>query len=210
MRLYLGVSILTLLLSLPVDLKAQRNNIIVSNRLEQLTRLNGNLVYSAIFSLPKTHNIFLEAAGYEAWQTYRPDDLPRHLSDEQKANILSKSANYLKGLTDYQQHNYLGQLAAWIISERQLMVYEELTSIEQTLSVFYQIRETQNFFKPYLESRGLDLNTDPEMVATTLSSAEGSEITYHILNRLAIMNPKEKLTFFRDFYDDLIKDLPKW
>jgi hypothetical protein len=210
MRHFLGISIFILLLIPPVVLKAQQNNTKVGNRLEQLTRLNGDLVYSAIFSLPQTHNIFLEAAGDVAWQTYRPGDMPRHLSDEQKANILSKSADYLNGLTDYQQHQYMGQLTDWIISERQLLVYEQLTSIEQTLSACYQIHETQIFFKPYLRSRGLDLDTDPKMVATTLSSAEGSEITYQILNQLAVMNQKEKLTFFRDFYDDLIKDLPKW
>ncbi|HKJ45611.1 MAG TPA: hypothetical protein VJ991_07270 [Balneolales bacterium] len=209
MRDYLGIFISVLLLSLPVVLKAQQNTP-KDSRLEQLTRLNGWVIYSAIFSLPQTHHIFLDAAGDEAWQTYQPGDMPLHLSDEQKANILSKSALYLKGLTEYQQHQYLGQLVDWIISERQLQIYKQLTSVEQTLAVYYQIHETRSFFKPYLQSRGLDLNTDPKMVAATLSSAEGSEITYQILNRLALMNQKEKLTFFRNFYDHLIKDLPKW
>jgi len=209
---YFKLFIISCLVFLPVALIAQNaNQPKLFHQLELFRQKNGDILYSAIFSLPETRSVFLETVGNNAWNSYLPDDLPNHLDRNQKTAVIQKIAEYLNLQSQNSQRRYLQHLSNWIITERQLKLLQQITSIEQTISALYQDPEIKKYFEPYLRQRGLSTeNTDPEMAATTLSSAEIAEISYKVLNDFSVMNQQELLARFGNLYHLLYQDMGKW
>lgn len=182
-----------------------------SDPLIQLIHNNDEIAYSAIYSLPITQPIFLNVTGDKGWSSFFPKDLPDQLSKKQKALILENTDRYFQSLNKVKQKQYLQRLSNWIIAERQISLFQQITSIEQTVAAIYQNPHFKKYFIPFLKQRNLRIeHISAEMVATTLSSAEITEISYPILNQLSLMSQKELLQYFRNVYAILLKDLNSW
>lgn len=157
----------------------------------------GDIVYSAIFSLPESKNQFLEVAGEMFWETYSPDHLVESIPKDAKNNLNSAFMNLssIEGLTE--------RIENWVLSYHQLSHALTLTSIEYTMAAVYSQPETQQIFKNIIVSREMESNISAIDIGTTLSSSETFALQYEALNILSTLKTKDQLSYFDNLFNTL-------
>ncbi len=157
----------------------------------------GDIVYTAIFSLPESKNQFLDVTGETLWVTYSPDYLVKLISNDAKKDLNNAFMNLSssEGLTE--------RIEKWVLAYHQFSHALTLASIEYTMAAVYSQPETRQIFKNIIVSRKMESNISGIDIGTTLSSSEIFSLQYEALNILSNLKIKDQLSYFDNLFNTL-------
>jgi len=157
----------------------------------------GDIVYSAIFSLPESKSQFLDIAGEMLWETYSPNYIVESIPNETKKNLNNAFMNLSssEGLTE--------RIENWVLSYHQFSHAFTIANIEYTMAAIYSQPETQQIFKNIIVSRKMESNISAVDIGTTLSSSETFALQYEALNLLSTLKIKDQLSYFDNLFNTL-------
>ncbi|HCI70958.1 MAG TPA: hypothetical protein DF712_12420 [Balneola sp.] len=179
------------------------SNLYAQDDLTLLQNKYGDIVYSAIYSLPESQNQYLEVVGKEYLGVYYS---PNYLATQIPNDVKQKLNKAFSNLSSNKA--LLKRIEYWVLCYHQFSHALTITSIEYALAAVYVQPETQNLFKYILTNRNMNSSVTALSVGATLSSAETNDIVYKTLNLLSDLEIKDQLSYFDNMFktlDDLLK-----
>lgn len=201
--------VVTLCFASPIA-SAQSLTVQIQQQLDQISAENGQLIYSAILSLPATRRDFTGVMGEHSWLTYLPENLHDQLNKSEKSRIQSLLVQDLMTMDAFHRKAVLRQLQDWLDIFHTLAFAEQMTSIEQVMAAIYADPDSKSYFEQAINARKWNRNTSPSEVAASLTSGEIATIQYQLINDLSLKTPKYRIKYFHRLFGYLLQDYNNW
>ena len=199
--------VICFLLIVPIFVSCSPKLETVSNddELDRLYAWYGNDLFSALASLPETHEKIAHILGEES--LVDTVLVGNNISDVEKTRILSGLTGFLTELNEADRKQLIKRIENWVHAYQAFGLAGHLTFVEGATAALYLAPSTTKWFDPLVRRRNWERGKISAIyVAAAMSSSQHYELRRDVLNQLSKSTELEQATFFAEFYGALVHD----
>lgn len=182
-----------------------QGNSFEQQQLERMTQEYGEVSYTAWLSVMHglSNGLSSDMSGlYD--ETQFPFELAQSYTSTQKEQLKKEIVDYLHMQGSGKRELLFHRVEMWLLAWQQWNICEKLKSIEETVSVLYEMEPDQSMFQYVRKNRGFKKGAiSAAEIASSMSSAEVSGLEYELLDDWSALSREEILGMFSQMLSKL-------